>query len=196
MSEADRFLVVAHLGAFARAVCRAGAPSGVRVGSVRRRRHRPLCAAQRGGAAARRRGAGFDRQDLLLRAARLCPPSRCLGLGLRAGFEDDTETLALLARGRELLGNPPELVARLKDPAEFFGLLDRLGIAHPPTVLARPERRRGWLFQAARRDRGLSRGRRLVGGLRFGRAGRIFPAPRSGSEPVAAVSGQWPAPPR
>ena len=147
MSEADRFLVVAH-------------SARLLVQSAARARH-PVCAldlfddADTGRFALNSEavqprageGAGFDRQDLLLRAARLCPPSRCLGLVYGAGFEDDTETLALLACGRELLGNPPELVARLKDPAEFFGLLDRLGIAHPPTVLARPERRRGWLFK-------------------------------------------------
>jgi predicted ATP-grasp superfamily ATP-dependent carboligase len=90
---------------------------------------------------------GFDRDDLLRRAARLCPPQRCRGLVYGAGFEDDTGTLALLAEGRELLGNPPELVARLKDPAAFFGLLDRLAIAHPKTVLTRPEARRGWLYK-------------------------------------------------
>jgi predicted ATP-grasp superfamily ATP-dependent carboligase len=96
----------------------------------------------RGGAAG-----GFDREDLLRRAARLCPPSRCLGLVYGAGFEDDTETLALLARGRELLGNRPELVAGLKDPAAFFGLLDRLAIPHPQTELSEPVDRRGWLYK-------------------------------------------------
>jgi len=90
-----------------------------------------------------------------------------------AGFEDDTETLALLARGRELLairraGRASEGSGRILRPA------GRLGIAHPPTVLARPERRPRLAVQAARRDRGLSRGRRLVGGLPFGRADGYF----------------------
>jgi len=82
---------------------------------------------------------GFDPEDLLCRAARLSPPSRCLGLVYGTGFEDDVETLKRLAVGRDLLGNPPELVARLKDPAHFFGLLDRLSIPHPPTRLTRPD---------------------------------------------------------
>jgi hypothetical protein len=81
---------------------------------------------------------GFDREDLLRRAARLCPPAHCLGLVYGAGFEDDTMTLGLLARGRDLLGNRPELIARLKDPVTFFALLDRLAIAHPETVLSTP----------------------------------------------------------
>ena len=101
---------------------------------------------------------GFDREDLLRRAARLCPPSKCLGLVYGAGFEDDVETLALLADGRELLGNPPELVARLKDPAYFFGLLDRLSIPHPQTTLARPGSVRGWLYKR----RGASGGAHVV----------------------------------
>jgi predicted ATP-grasp superfamily ATP-dependent carboligase len=90
---------------------------------------------------------GFDRQDLLRRAARLCPPAHCLGLVYGAGFEDDTVTLAMLARGRILVGNRPEVIARLKDPATFFALLDRLAIAHPETVLTTPVDRRGWLYK-------------------------------------------------
>jgi predicted ATP-grasp superfamily ATP-dependent carboligase len=90
---------------------------------------------------------GFDRFDLLRRAVRLCPPSLCQGLVYGAGFEDDVETLGLLARGRELIGNSPELIARLKDPARFFDLLDRLAIAHPQTVLCRPRPGRGWLYK-------------------------------------------------
>jgi len=92
-------------------------------------------------------GAGFDPRDLLQRAERLCPTQQCLGLVYGAGFEDDTETLKRLAVGRELFGNPPELVARLKDPTQFFGLLDRLSIPHPPTRLARPDPPRGWLYK-------------------------------------------------
>ncbi len=92
-------------------------------------------------------GPGFDREDLLRRAARLCPPSGCLGLVYGAGFEDDTVTLARLARGRELFGNPPELVERLKDPVRFFGMLDQLAIAHPDTTPDRPAQPRGWLYK-------------------------------------------------
>jgi uncharacterized protein len=101
---------------------------------------------------------GFDREDLLWRAARLCPPSRCLGFVYGTGFEDDVQTLKRLAAGRELLGNPPELVARLKDPTCFFGLLDRLSIPHPPTQLAAPDAPRGWLYKR----RGASGGAHVV----------------------------------
>jgi len=90
---------------------------------------------------------GFDPEDLLRRAARLSPASRCLGLVYGTGFEDDVETLKRLAIGRELLGNPPELIARLKDPTHFFGLLDRLSIPHPPTQITCPNAPRGWLYK-------------------------------------------------
>jgi uncharacterized protein len=101
---------------------------------------------------------GFDPEDLLWRAARLCPPSRCLGFVYGTGFEDDVETLKRLAVGRDLLGNPPELVARLKDPTHFFGLLDRLSIPHPPTQVPRPDALRGWLYKR----RGASGGAHVV----------------------------------
>jgi len=158
MSRADCFLVVAHS---ARLLAQSAA----------RARH-PVCALDLfndtdtgrfalAAEAVRARigaGAGFDREDLLRRAERLCPPSRCLGLVYGAGFEDDTETLALLARGRELLGNRPQLVARLKDPVGFFGLLDRLGIPHPQTALTLPGPGRGWLYKR----RGASGGAHVV----------------------------------
>ncbi len=147
MSKPDRFLVVAHS---ARLLVQSAARAGL-----------PVCAldlyndadtarlAQASEAVEPRHGnsPGFDGDDLLRRASLLCPPSRCLGVVYGAGFEDDTGTLARLARGRELLGNRPELVAQLKDPARFFGLLDRLAIAHPATRLSGPPDRRGWLYK-------------------------------------------------
>jgi predicted ATP-grasp superfamily ATP-dependent carboligase len=147
MSKPDRFLVVAHS---ARLLVQSAARAGL-----------PVCAldlfndadtarlARASEAVDPRRGdsPGFDGDDLLRRASLLCPPSRCLGLVYGAGFEDDTGTLARLARGRELLGNRPDLVAQLKDPVRFFRLLDRLAIAHPATRLSDPPDRRGWLYK-------------------------------------------------
>jgi uncharacterized protein len=147
MSKPDRFLVVAHS---ARLLAQSAA----------RGRHR-VCAldlfhdadtgrfALDSEAVAARAGEspGFDQEDLLRRAARLCPPSCCLGLVYGAGFEDDTETLARLAHGRTLFGNRPELVAQLKEPAAFFDLLDRLAVPHPTTTLSEPADPRGWLYK-------------------------------------------------
>jgi uncharacterized protein len=115
---------------------------------------------------------GFEADDLLRRADRLCPASDCLGLVYGAGFEDDTATLARLARGRRLLGNAPDLVRRLKDPAHFFGLLDRLSIGHPDTQLEAPADRRGWLYKRC----GGTGGRHVVDALALARE----PAPGRG----------------
>jgi len=172
MSQPHRFLVVAHS---ARLLAQSAA-----------RARLPVCAldlfndddtarlAQASEAVNPRAGdsPGFDRDDLLRRADRLCPPSQCLGLVYGAGFEDDTETLALLARGRELFGNRPELVARLKDPAAFFGLLDHLSIPHPATQLCGPADRRGWLYKR----RGASGGAHVIDAT----AGSGEPAPGAG----------------
>jgi uncharacterized protein len=100
-------------------------------------------------AVAARSGPGlhFDRADLLRLARRLCPPERCLGLVYGAGFEDDTDLLRRLAQGRRIVGNAPALVRRLKDPAGFFGLLDRLRIPFPEWSAAMPASRRGWLYK-------------------------------------------------
>lgn len=83
---------------------------------------------------------GFD-AEALLAAARAEPG---LPLVYGSGFEARPGLLARLAEGRTLFGNPPETVARIKDPAVFFPLLDRLGIPHPAVALAPPKQDRDW----------------------------------------------------
>lgn len=91
------------------------------------------------------RGIRFD-ENVLLRAARaLAPPPAALVYG--SGFEGRAGLLARLARGRQLYGNAPEVVERVRDPARFFPLLDRLGIAAPEVRLDRPARPDGWLLK-------------------------------------------------
>jgi uncharacterized protein len=72
-------------------------------------------------------------------------PSPVLGVVCGAGFEDRPELLARIAARWTQLGNDAETVARVKAPEQFFGGLDRLGIAHPATVMKRPARIAGWL---------------------------------------------------
>jgi len=119
----------------------------------------------------------FDRNDLLQSAAELCPPSHCRGLVYGSGFECDADTLAFLARGRALLGNTPQLLSRLNDPLDFFGLLDRLSIPHPPTVLARPAAPSGWLYKR----------RGACGGAHIVDAAAIDAGPQRGA-PAAATA--------
>jgi uncharacterized protein len=105
---------------------------------------REVARASRGVASARGR---FDARRLLAAARILCPPERSAGLVYGSGFESRTDLLANLARGRELYGNTPETVARVKDPAQFFALLDALDIAHPETQMAAPFNVAGWLIK-------------------------------------------------
>lgn len=71
-----------------------------------------------------------------LREALARPDLRGLPLVYGAGFEDDPALLARLAEGRPLLGNRPEVVARVKDPFRFAATLAQLGIPHPPVAPA------------------------------------------------------------
>jgi len=147
-------------------------------GSVRRRRHRPLCAAQRGGAAARRRGGGIRSAGP---AATGCPAVSTITMprtGLRGRLRGTTpRRLALLARGPRAARQS----ARAGRASEGSGRILRacwtgwaLRIRRP--CWARPERRRGWLFKRRGATGGSHVVDALVGGLRFGRAGRIFPS--------------------
>jgi predicted ATP-grasp superfamily ATP-dependent carboligase len=95
------------------------------------------------------RSGKFDARRLLAAAQLLCPRERCGGLVYGSGFEGRTGLLAKLAQGRTLFGNDADTVARLKDPVEFFALLDALGCAHPETRLDPPANVSGWLVKRA-----------------------------------------------
>jgi predicted ATP-grasp superfamily ATP-dependent carboligase len=86
----------------------------------------------------------FDRRRLLRAAGELAPGA---SLVYGAGFEGSPGLLARLASGRRLLGNRPEVLALVRDPARFFPLLDRLGVPHPPVRSDRPAEVGGWLVK-------------------------------------------------
>ncbi len=82
----------------------------------------------------------------LLRAARaVAPPPIPLLVG--GGLEGRRGVLAALARGRELLGNPPEIVARAVDPFALAALCRALDVPFPETRADLPTARRGWLVK-------------------------------------------------
>ena len=80
-----------------------------------------------------------------LAALEAAAPSPPIGLVLGSGFEDRPKLIAALSRRYRLIGNGAETIARAKNPAGFFALLDTLGIAHPATQLAPPSDMGGWL---------------------------------------------------
>lgn len=90
--------------------------------------------------------AGPLASQALLRAARtLAPPPIPLLVG--GGLEGRLAVLAALARGRELLGNPPEIVARAVDPFALQDLCRALAVPFPETRADLPPERSGWLIK-------------------------------------------------
>ncbi|MCS6877822.1 MAG: ATP-grasp domain-containing protein [Geminicoccaceae bacterium] len=84
----------------------------------------------------------------LSRAARgVAPPPVPLLVG--GGLEGRPRLLAALARGRELLGNPPATVARAVDPFALCELCRALDVPFPETRAELPAERRGWLVKRA-----------------------------------------------
>jgi predicted ATP-grasp superfamily ATP-dependent carboligase len=91
----------------------------------------------------------FDGRVLLAAARALAPAGRCAGLVYGAGFEGRLDLLRRLAGGRRLYGNDPSVVAAVRHPGRFFGLLDRLGIGHPQVRRRAPGSPSGWLVKHA-----------------------------------------------
>ncbi len=104
---------------------------------------------------------GFDADDLLAQLETL-PPSPVL---YGSGFEQQPELLEKISSRHPLIGNQPQVVAALKNPETFFGLLEHQHIPYPPTRLDKPGSNHGWLVKR----RGGSGGTHI---RRGGQAGR------------------------
>jgi uncharacterized protein len=89
--------------------------------------------------------ARFSRHALLEAASSLAPGDAYSGLVYGSGFEDDTELLTELARGRRLYGNSAATIQSIKDPRQFFPLLKKRAIPHPEFSLHLPVDTTGWL---------------------------------------------------
>src|SRR5215468_4821637 len=72
-----------------------------------------------------------------------------VGIVCGTGFEDRADLLEQLAARWRLLGNAPEIVARLKDPLAFAALCQSAGIPHPETTRTAPADTSGWLVKRA-----------------------------------------------
>jgi uncharacterized protein len=90
---------------------------------------------------------GFDPARLFERIGQLRRSKNIEGLVVGSGFEDQPELLELLSQSCQLFGNPASTVRLVKDPADFFGLLERLGIPYPETVQQPADHRTGWLIK-------------------------------------------------
>jgi len=67
-----------------------------------------------------------------------------------SGFEARPELLEAGARLLPLIGTPADAVRRVRDPVEFFGVLDAHDIAHPSVRIDAPADAEGWLLKDAR----------------------------------------------
>ncbi|MGH8575761.1 MAG: ATP-grasp domain-containing protein [Gammaproteobacteria bacterium] len=81
---------------------------------------------------------GFSADRLLEGLHRIEERGGIGGIVAGSGFEERIDLLEAMARVGRLLGNPPEVVRRAKDPASFFALLARLGVSHPETATEAP----------------------------------------------------------
>lgn len=64
-----------------------------------------------------------------------------------SGFEAMPEVLGEGAAWLPLIGNPPEVIRRVRDPRGFFRTLQQLALPHPPVLHAAPADPAGWLLK-------------------------------------------------
>jgi uncharacterized protein len=74
---------------------------------------------------------GLSRAALLGALDQLAEGYSAEGVVYGSGFEDRPRLLDAIARNHRLLGNSGEIVARIKEPADFAATCRKLGIPHP-----------------------------------------------------------------
>ena len=90
---------------------------------------------------------GIHAEELMTALEALAAVAPPIGIVCASGFEDRPALLAALAERWRLIGNPADLIARLKDPEAFAALCQAHGIAHPPTRPTPPPDPAGWLVK-------------------------------------------------
>jgi predicted ATP-grasp superfamily ATP-dependent carboligase len=101
-----------------------------------------------------------------------------------SNFENYPRSIALLMKGRRLLGNPPEVLAKVRDPMGLMQALGRLGFVTPETRGTAPSGR-------ARPGQWLIKPRRSGGGhgTRVWRRGRGVPRTHFLQERIRGIPG-------
>ncbi|MBY0560522.1 ATP-grasp domain-containing protein [Hyphomicrobium sp.] len=149
---------------------------------------------------------GFRTKPIIAALTDLSQSARStpIGLVLGSGFEDKPRLVAALASRFKLLGSDAATYKVCKDPQSFFGVLDKLGIAHPETRTSPPADPTGWISKRVggsggrhiRTCVGLQRAKprryfqKLLDGDRISVSGVFLSAPNS----VLALTRQWTSP--
>ena len=91
--------------------------------------------------------AGFRTKPLIAALEDLAGTSatKPVGLVLGSGFEDKPRLVAALGSRFKLLGSDAATYRACKDPLNFFGVLDGLGVKHPKTEPDPPPDPEGWI---------------------------------------------------
>jgi predicted ATP-grasp superfamily ATP-dependent carboligase len=88
---------------------------------------------------------GFLEEDIVEKLIPRLHHEGLLGFAYGSGFETQPDLLDEIAQICPLLGNSPDVVARIKSPQHFFGQLAALGIPFPETQVTLPQPLAGWL---------------------------------------------------
>jgi uncharacterized protein len=92
-------------------------------------------------------GRPIDGDRLMLALQALADGSDCAGIVCGSGFEDRVDLLGNIGKRWPLLGNPPNTIARIKDPVDFAATCRVANIPHPETSLVPPVDLTGWLIK-------------------------------------------------
>jgi predicted ATP-grasp superfamily ATP-dependent carboligase len=88
---------------------------------------------------------GMRRYNILPALESLAARQKPTGIVYGTGFEDRPELIGSILRRWKLLGNPPEVVARAKDPVGLSKLCRGNGIVHPDISFSPPSDPINWL---------------------------------------------------
>lgn len=92
----------------------------------------------------------LDAKRTLAALEALAREPQVLGWVAGAGFEALPDVLEQGAKIVPLIGNPPTVIAAVREPIAFFRTLDTLGMPHPEVSAVGPDAPAGWLVKDAR----------------------------------------------
>lgn len=95
-------------------------------------------------------GSGFDHRRILQALEHLLHTQQGpLEMIYGSGLDCRPDILDLIPPGIRLLGNPPEILRKIKHPQQWHRLLNDLDIPYPETIFESPADSTDWLFKPA-----------------------------------------------